>query len=672
METVKAEGVSEAQPNGAGSARHATAPALELEPGLVGAVDAAIEGARNALLALQRPEGYWIAPLEANAQMNAQYIIFCRFMGETDLQLQEKLKKLLLELQQPDGSWNLFPGAEGDLSTTIEAYFALKLAGLRPGDPPLMEARRWVLRRSGIIGAGTLTRFYLAAMGQVPWSATVALPVELALLPGWFPFNLYRLSCWTRGTLMALMLLGATRPVVPTDYREGVLELYLLPAHFTRFKLPAGKRRLSLRGVFNVVNRLLALYGNHPLPALRRRAVAYVERWLLSHQDANGSWGGIEPCYLLSAMALKGLGYRNDHPVLRRALEASRELIWDYGDKALYMPCVSPNWDSALAAKALLDSGLPAEHPALRAAARWFVERQIFRPGDWSVKRPQLEPGGWAFQFSNDWYPDVDDSAVILMVLAAVESDDREARQRALAAGARWVLGMQGRDGGFAAFDADNDAGWLNHLPFAADTEAANDPACPDLAGRVLEMMAAVGYTADHPAARRAIDWLRRHQESDGAWWGRWGVNYVYGTFSALSGLGAIGVDAEQPWIKRAVAWLKSAQNPDGGWGESCLSYTDRAWRGRGASTPSQTAWALIGLLSGEKAISQSARRAAAWLIERQRADGGWNEELFTGTGFPGHFYLSYHLYAHYFPLMALGRLRQRLASLNERPGDRQ
>jgi len=627
-------------------------------------LDFTIDRAQRLMLKRQHPEGYWQAALEANAEMNAEYIIFNRFMGlEPDPALDAKLKKLIIDTQQSDGSWALFPGGEGHLSTTIEAYFGLKLTGMRAGDEPMMQARRWILSKGGIANAGTLARFYLAAMNQVSWDATAALPVEITLLPNWFPINMYELSSWARGTLCALMLLQARKPVVPVDWREGVLELYIQPPHFTKFKLPRGPRVMSLRNALLATDKILRLYDAHHPGAMRARATRHAENWILEHQDANGSWGGIQPCYLLSPMALKGLGYRNDHPVIVKALEAARELIWDLGDSILYQPCVSPNWDTALSAKALLDSGMPGDHPALRDAAKWLIDHQIFKRGDWSIKRPDLEPGGWAFQFHNDWYPDVDDSAVILMVLAEAAHDSAAARERAIRLGANWVMGMQSKDGGFAAFDVDNDSEWLNHAPFA-DVEASTDPTCADLTGRVLEMMAAVGYRADHPVARRALSWLKRDQESDGSWWGRWGVCYIYGTFSALSGLRAIGADVGEPWIKRAVAWLKTVQNADGGWGETCLADKDPALKGRGDSTPSQTAWALIGLLAGEDQLSESAMRGAAWLLERQDEEGRWEDAEFTGTGFPNHFYLRYQMYAHYFPLMALGRLRRRMAEL--------
>src|SRR5215467_10380331 len=368
----------------------------------------AIEGAQRSLIEKQHAEGYWHAPLEANAEMNAEFIIFNHFMDAVDIEQEAKLKKLLLDQQNADGSWSLFAEGPGHLSTSIEVYFALKLAGMRAGDECMIEARRWILSQGGIENCGTLARFYLAAMGQVPWDATASVPVKVALLPNWLPFNLYELSSWARGTTFALMILQAMRPAVKVSHQDGVLELYIQPPHFTKFRQPRPKRALSLRSVFNLIDRGLRVYDRHNLKGLRARALAYAENWILEHQDANGSWGGIQPCYLLSAMALKALGYRNHHPVLKKAFEASRELLWEQDDAILYQPCVSPNWDTALAAKALLDSGLAAEHPALRHASKWLIDRQIFKPGDWSIKRPDLEPGGWAFEFFNDWYPDVD------------------------------------------------------------------------------------------------------------------------------------------------------------------------------------------------------------------------------------------------------------------------
>jgi squalene-hopene/tetraprenyl-beta-curcumene cyclase len=643
----------------------ATAP-VGAHDEFVGKIDYTVDRAQGALISLQHPEGYWHGALDANAEMNAEFIIFNHFMESVDPELEARLKKHLLDIQNPDGSFSLYHGGEGYLSSTIEAYFALKLTGMRAGDECMIRSRRWILSKGGIEKCGTLARFYLAAMGQVPWDATAALPVEITLFPNWFFFNVYELASWARGTVFGLTVLQAMRPERKVSHQDGILELYIQPPHFTHFKQPAPSRFFSLRNLLNVADKGLRLYDHHHLKSLRARALRHAENWILAHQEANGSWGGIEPCYLLSAMALKALGYSNEHPVLKKALEASRELVWNFADRALYMPCVSPNWDSALAAKALIDSGLPPDHEALRKAGKWFIDHQVFKKGDWSIKRPDLEPGGWPFEFFNDCYPDVDDSAVILGVLAYANHDDQQARERAIRSGANWVMGMQSKDGGFAAFDVDNDSHWLNSLPLA-DVEAVTDPSCADLTGRVLEMMGAVGYRVEHPVARRAIEWLRRNQTAEGAWWGRWGVAYIYGTFSALAGLRAIGADLSQPWIQRAVAWLKSHQNADGGWGESPLADKDPAMRGRGPSCASQTAWAVIGLLAGEDGLSENAMRGAQWLCERQNEQGLWDETESTGNGFPNHFYLRYYMYPQYFPLMALGQFRKRLAHTRKR-----
>ncbi len=623
-------------------------------------LDWAIERSRRALLALQHPQGYWDAALEAPAQMNAEFIIFNHFMDSVDRGLEARIAKYLLETQQPDGSWNLFPNGDGYASYTIEAYAALKLAGVHAEDDPLVRARRWIMANGGITRAGALARFYLASIGLVPWSSTAACPVELLLLPNWFPLNIYELGSWARGTFVALALLQAAKPVVQVSDGNLIAELYENPPHLTNFAQPRGATTFSMRNVLNQIDRLLRLYDRHPARQLRPKARWAAEKWLIDHQEANGSFGGIEPCYLLSPMALKGVGYRNEHPVIRKSLEASRELIWEMGDKALYMPCVSPNWNTALACKALLASGMRGDDPALTAATQWFIDHQVFTTGDWSIKRPDLKPGGWPFEFFNNAYPDVDDSAVIVAVLAETGGLDDATKQHAIAAGANWVTGMQSKDGGFAAFDTDTDSKWLNELPLA-DVEAVTDPSCPDLTGRVLEMLGALHYSSDHPVARRAIQWLQRNQSIEGSWWGRWGVNHIYGTFSALLGLRAIGVDLREPWIRRAVGWLKSKQNVDGGWGESCLSDKDPSWRGRGESTASQTAWALIGLLAGEDAIGENVLRGVRWLIERQNPAGSWDEQAFTGNGFPNHFYMRYYLYPHYFPLLALANFRTRL-----------
>ena len=420
-----------------------------------------------------------------------------------------------------------------------------------------------------------------------------------------------------------------------------------------------------MRNAFLGLDWVLQRLGRSPWKPWRARAMRRAEEWILARQDRNGGWGGIQPPMLNCVMALRALGYPDDHPAVANGVQAIEDFLIEHDGQLFFQPCVSPTWDTALTCKALLDSGVPATHPALVQAAEWLIANQVFAPGDWSVRNPQLEPGGWAFEFANDWYPDTDDTAVILMALQRIEVPDRIAYRRALAHGANWALGMQSRNGGWGAFDTDNTAEFLNRIPFA-DMEAMIDPPTEDLTGRLMELMGNLGFDLGYGRARRAHAFLLRTQRSDGSWWGRWGGNFIYGTWSALSGLRAIGDDLHVSHIRRAVHWLKAHQNHDGGWGETAASYADERLAGRGESTASQTAWAVLGLLAGEEQVSDEMRRGAEYLLDRQRGDGEWDEALFTGTGFPRHFFLRYDMYRNYFPLMALGRLRGRLAGSDD------
>ena len=437
-------------------------------------------------------------------------------------------------------------------------------------------------------------------------------------------------------------------------------ELWLAPPTEADVGFPRSRELLSWRNFFLVVDRALKLLGRSPWKPFRARALKRAEEWIRARQDVNGGWGGIQPPMLNCVMALRALGYGDDHPAVTKGVQAIDDFVMADGDQLFFQPCVSPTWDTALAAKALLDSGLASDHPSLTRAADWLIDNQIFKPGDWSVYNPGLEPGGWAFEFANDWYPDVDDSAVILMVLKRIAASDQRRKDKAIAAGINWTLGMQSRNGGWGAFDTDNDSEFLNKIPFA-DMEAMIDPPTEDLTGRLLEMMGNYGFDLGSNRARRAHDFLLRTQRADGSWWGRWGANFIYGTWSVLSGLRTIGDNLDTPHIRRAVAWLKSRQNADGGWGETIASYDDERLAGRGDSTPSQTAWALLGLLAGEYSLSPEVYRGVSHLLDTQRRDGTWDESLFTGTGFPRHFYLRYDMYRNYFPLTALGQFRQRL-----------
>jgi squalene-hopene/tetraprenyl-beta-curcumene cyclase len=627
--------------------------------GLAGRAAQAAARASQYLFATQHARGYWHAPLEANATMEAEYVFFNRMLGRARPDLDRRMADRLLGLQQADGSWPLWHGGPGNLSTTVESYFALKLAGHAADEPALARARDFILGRGGLARAGVFTRLWLAWFGQYPWQGVPAMPVELVLLPSWFPLNIYAMSSWARGTVVPLTLMMAHPPEVRIDPAAAVSELWLRPPRPEDIAFARSPELVTVRNAFLTLDRVLQRLGRAPWKPFRRRAVARAIEWVLRHQDANGQWGGIQPAMLNSVLALHAVGFAPDHPAMVSGIQGVDDFLVECEGTLMYQPCVSPNWDTALAAKALLDAGCDPAHPALARAGEWLVAHQIFRPGDWSVRDPRLEPGGWAFEFANDWFPDTDDSAVILMVLQSLPLASTPAGRRAIAHGLNWTLGMECRGGGYAAFDTDNTAAFLNRIPFA-DMEAMIDPPTEDITGRLLHLMGTVGYRPDFGRARRAVEFLRRTQREDGSWWGRWGVNFIYGTWCALAGLEAIGEDLRAPWVRRGVDWLVAHQNADGGFGETVASYDDESLAGCGESTPSQTAWAVLGLLAADGPHGRAVERGIEWLVGAQGPDGTWQEAQFTGTGFPRHFYLRYHLYRHYFPLMALGQYARR------------
>ena len=605
----------------------------------------AIRRARGYLLSLQDREGWWKGELETNVTMDAEDLLLREFLGVRDAATTARAADWIRSQQRPDGSWANFFGGPGDLSTTIEAYTALRLAGDHPADEHMRRAAAFARDAGGLEQARVFTHIWLALFGAWPWERVPAVPPEMMLLPAWFPLNPYDFACWARQTIVALSVVLAYRPQRP------------LP--FTLDELSGGPRRasarapLSLRGRALVgLDRLLHRYERRPLRRMRRLALERAERWIVDRQEADGSWGGIQPPWVYSLMALHLRGYGLDHPVMRRGLDGLDTFTIDDGVRRLEA-CQSPVWDTALAVVALADSGLPADDDSLVRAADWLVGEQILARGDWAVRRPDLEPGGWAFEFANANYPDVDDTAEVVLALQKVDHPDRVRVQSAIDRGVRWLEGMQSADGGWAAFDAENVRALVRDLPFC-DFGEVIDPPSADVTAHALEMLAAVGKRAGEPA-RRGRDWLLAAQEADGSWFGRWGVNHVYGTGAAVPALIAAGVPREHERIRRAVRWLEAHQNPDGGWGEDCRSYDDPAWIGRGASTASQTAWALLALdAAGERSLAVD--RGVAWLVATQQPDGSWDEPQFTGTGFPSDFYINYHLYRLVFPLMALGR----------------
>jgi squalene-hopene/tetraprenyl-beta-curcumene cyclase len=623
-------------------------------------LDVAIQRSCDFFFREQLPEGYWWAELESNVTITAEYVMLFHFLGMVDKKQEKKLARYILSKQTPEGYWTIYYGGPGDLSTTIEAYFALKLAGYPADDPAMEKARAFILKKGGIIKSRVFTKIFLALFGEFAWFGVPSMPIELSLLPNWAYLNMYEFSSWSRATIVPLSLVMATRPVRKLPPWARVQELYVRPPRPTDYTFTKEEGILTWKNIFIGVDHLLKIYERSPIRPFMKKAMALSEKWVLDHQEPTGDWGGIQPAMLNSILALNCLGYANDHPAVQKGLAALANFCIESEDSIVLQSCVSPVWDTALALKGLIDAEVPPDHPALVKATQWLLDREVRKPGDWKVKSPELEPGGWAFEFLNDWYPDVDDSGIVMMAMKDVKTKDPMAKDDAIKRGVNWCLGMQSRNGGWGAFDKDNTKHILNKIPFA-DLEALIDPPTADLTGRMLELMGTFGYPKDFPAAMRALEFIKTSQEPEGPWWGRWGVNYIYGTWSVLCGLQAIGEDPSQPYIQKSAIWLKSKQNADGGWGETCESYQDPALAGIGESTASQTAWALLALMAAGEENSPSVARGIEYLIQTQQQDGTWDEDQFTGTGFPKYFMIKYHIYRNCFPLMALGKHRSLL-----------
>ncbi|HEY5975832.1 MAG TPA: squalene--hopene cyclase [Geobacteraceae bacterium] len=623
-------------------------------------LDLAIERSRDFFFREQLPAGYWWAELESNVTITAEYLILFHFLGTVDRERERKIANYLISKQTEEGFWAIYYGGPGDLSTTIEAYFALKLAGFQADHPAMAKARSFILANGGIIKARVFTKIFLALFGEFAWFGVPSMPIELMLLPDWAYFNMYELSSWSRATIIPLSLVMAERPVRKLPPWAKVQELYVRPPRPIDYTFTKEDGILTWKNIFIGVDHLLKVYESSPIRPLKNRAMALAEQWVLDHQEPTGDWGGIQPAMLNSVLALHCLGYANEHPAVVKGLEALANFCIEDDDQLVLQSCVSPVWDTALALKALVDSGVPTDHPALTKGAQWLLDREVRRDGDWKVKSPELQPGGWAFEFLNDWYPDVDDSGFVMMAIKDIRVKDGKTKDAAIKRGIAWCLGMQSKNGGWGAFDKDNTKHLLNKIPFA-DLEALIDPPTADLTGRMLELMGAFDYGNDQPVAVRALEFLKKEQDPRGPWWGRWGVNYIYGTWSVLCGLAAIGEDMTQPYIQRAVNWLKSKQNLDGGWGETCASYDDESLAGIGESTPSQTGWALLALMAAGEINSPTVTRGIQYLLGTQKQDGTWDEDQYTGTGFPKYFMIKYHIYRNCFPLTALGTYRQLL-----------
>ncbi|GAB3493751.1 terpene cyclase/mutase family protein [Flexivirga lutea] len=646
-----------------------------------------LERATARLLELQLPSGAWKGELETNVTMDAEDMMLRVFLGIDTAETREQTARWIRSRQRADGTWATFAGGPGDLSTTVEAWIALRMAGDKPGAEHMAAAREFILSQGGLQQTRVFTRIWCALFGWWDWADLPAMPPELMYLGKHVPLNIYDWGCWARQTIVPLTIVCTLRP--KRRMKWDLSEITCTPTgeptasrSRSRHMLPRSAPRNTSRGpepaprdnrpasLFSGLDKALHAYHRHAVGPVRRNALRRAAEWIIARQEADGGWGGIQPPWVYSILALHALGYPLDHPVLRAGIEGLEGFVIteDTADGPVRRleACQSPVWDTGLAINALLDAGVDPRDPALRRAAEWLMQEQITAPGDWTVRHPKLPPGGWAFEYANDNYPDTDDSAVIVMGLRRVITTHGPLHEQAVSRGIAWTAGMQSKDGGWGAFDIDNTSKWPAKLPFC-DFGAVTDPPSADVTAHVVEMLAAVGRSRG-ARCQRGVQWLLDHQEPDGSWFGRWGAHHIYGTGAVVPALVAAGVSPAAGPIRSAVRWLETHQNADGGWGEDLRSYDDPAWIGRGESTPSQTAWALMALVAAGE-LGESLQRGIDYLAATQLPEGDWTEDRFTGTGFPGDFYIAYHLYRLIFPVWALGRAVRAMSQVDQ--GDR-
>lgn len=630
-------------------------------------IEAALDRSAEWLWQRQASDGYWCAILEGDSILESETILLDAYLGRLHLPRVEKAARALELSQMAEGGWGMYPGAPIEVSASVKAYFALKLCGRSPEAPHMVRAREAIRAAGGADRINSFTRFYLALLGQLDYRYCPAVPPEAVLLPKWLPINMYRISAWSRTMVVPLAIMWAHRPVRQVAREHGIEELFIQPPQrwpaLRSPGLPPVPKFFSWETLFRWGDKLAKFLEQNRIRPLRGLAMRRAEAWMVDRFAQSDGLGAIYPPIVWSRIALECLGYDADSPEARYCDQQLDDLIYDSddGSHVRIQPCKSPVWDTTIVVRALDAAGIASDDSRLQAATDWLLDKQVTRDGDWA-ERTRVEPGGWYFEFHNEFYPDIDDTIMALMALKTqwgVESDqEATSRQRRIEAAAQkgiaWVLAMQNRDGGWGAFDRDNDAEFLCAVPFA-DHNAMIDPSTPDITARVLEALADWGYRPGHPAVDRAISYVRHTQEGDGSWFGRWGVNHIYGTWQVLVGLARIGVPPCDSAIRGGVAWLESVQQTCGGWGETPASYDDPAARGRGSATASQTAWALLGLIAAGGADTPAVRRGIEYLLGTQNSHGTWDETEFTGTGFPRVFYLRYHMYPHYFPMLALG-----------------
>ncbi|HEX6502774.1 MAG TPA: squalene--hopene cyclase [Terriglobales bacterium] len=631
---------------------------------LASRVTASVDAARKHLLSRQHEEGYWCGELEADTTLESDYILLHTLLGTGNQERFQKCCNYILQHQNEDGGWPTYVDGPSNLSASVKAYFALKLTGYKPDHPALERARQKILEMGGVTEVNTFTKIYLCFLGQYDYDAVPAVPPEIVLFPNWFWFNIYEISSWSRAILVPLSICYAKKPLKKIPAEMGVEELFVGGREKSRMRLHWSERLISWRNFFLVLDRMVHWFERVHIRPLRWLALKRAKEWMLERFEMSDGLGSIYPSIMNSIIALRCLGYSLDDPQVIRAMDEFEKLGIEEGDTFRMQPCMSPVWDTAYALFALGEAGVPANDPRMVKCADWILQKQVRNGGDWQVKNKEGKPGGWYFEFNNEFYPDVDDSAMVCLGLSRVEHPNgryqRESVQRAI----DWIFSMQCKDGGWASFDKDNDRMVFQYIPFA-DHNAMLDPPTVDITGRILEMLATYGYTKEDRRVKKAIKFIRKQQEPDGSWFGRWGVNYIYGTMLVLRGLEAMGIDHHEPYVQQGAEWLRMVQNPDGGWGETCESYDDPTQRGLGPSTPSQTAWAILGLLAANDTRSDSVARGIAYLLRTQKKDGSWDEPATTGTGFPRVFYLVYTLYRDYFPLIALTTYAKVMAEKN-------
>ena len=631
-------------------------------------LDVTIDEAASWLVQQQHDDGHWVFELEADATMASEFVLLNHFLDEIEDPLEQRMGNYLRRIQGAHGGWPLFYDGDPDLSATVKAYYALKIIGDDPDAPHMRKARELILNMGGAARANVFTRYWLALFGQVPWRAVPLIRPEAVLLPSWAPFHLDKVSYWSRATMVPMFVVAALKPLARNPRGVDVRELFVVPPEKQRKYLsnPTGH---WLGHVFLAADHLGRLAKPLYAPALEKAAIERAMEFIRERLNGEDGLGAIYPAMANTIMAMNVLDYPIDHPERQAVRRAINKLVVERENEAYLQPCVSPVWDTSLAMHAIMETrgqgvGGP-QAPAVEDGSGWLRAHQVLDvKGDWTVNRPNVRPGGWAFQYHNAHYPDVDDTAVVVM---ALHRSDPDANAEAVARGAEWVIGMQSSNGGWGAFDAENEHYALNHIPFA-DHGALLDPPTSDVTARCLGMLAQLGHGTDHPAVARALDFLRGEQEADGSWFGRWGTNYIYGTWSVLCALNAVGEDMNSPYIRKAVTWLKSRQRVDGGWGEDCASYWAERRLECKASTPSQTAWALLALMAAGEVESPAVGRGVNYLITAPRDGGQWQEKHYNAVGFPRVFYLRYYGYSAYFPLWALARYRNLKRSNSKRP----